>query len=102
MNCSLCEQKPMLKKIKGCNGPSEEKFIFPASDVAYPNKRVEIGTCPAKFVTPDIFQLFEEYNLAEGRMSISEGNSLSPPYRDAWIAISAENRIAESITSKGK
>ena len=66
--------------------PGEIRYIYPPMDVSCMD-RVEINTCPARMITPDVLDIVRAYNIADGVMSLSEQWQLPHPYIAAWETI---------------
>jgi len=100
-NCGLCRDNPRLKTLKGCTENSKHPHTYPPMDKHYSGDRITIDVCPARFVQGDTIAMVQEYQLADGRLSVTEGAHMPPPYRDAWLKTCAEQAAAKLAAAKG-
>lgn len=75
--------------MNGCTGPSEQPLIFPPLDVDWPDgERAHCNVCPVRLCTSDVLDLMRSHDIAEGRLSLAECDSLPEPYIAAWQVVS--------------
>lgn len=53
-------------------------------NVYFEGDRVRLDTCPVNLFSQDIVSLLRSINLADGRLSVQEQDSLPGVYVDAW------------------
>jgi hypothetical protein len=96
-NCGICADKPQLRALKGCNGPSQRPFMYPPPEVAdYPGERILVQTCPVHLLSMDISTLINGYIMAGKRISLDEQADLPPPALDALSEIAYQLRYVEA------
>lgn len=98
-DCSLCERKPSLRDLKGCNTVSKEPLYYPPIDMKWEGDRVRIDRCPAKVVTPDVAAVFSTHAMSGGTLTFSEQKKIPSPYLQAWSLISSYRTLS---AMKGK
>ena len=76
LNCEVCKQKGEQKK-NGCKGEKPTRFF---------SYSFEITKCPILYLRDDcfVYQVCKDYNLVDGRLSLSEISELPMKYTEAF------------------
>jgi hypothetical protein len=99
LECGSCEDKPFLRDLNGCNGPSAHPFFFPRSEVnGYTGERAVLTTCPAKYRTPDVRSLVDGFILADKRVPMADQEVIPSPALEALRNIASEFLLMQSCT----
>jgi hypothetical protein len=100
LDCSLCEAKPSLKKLKGCPPyeRAEVPHMYPPGRISdYPGKRVEVDRCPVTFVSPDL-SLVARY--ARVGIPFDKLDSMPPPMIDAVEFYETQMTLRDNLKVK--